>query len=387
MKICILSTGYPTKSKPQFGHFELEQAVALNNMGHEVIFIFVEFIFSFYKHKAEIKYYKKNNIRIYQLTAFGIYEILRIFLNHVSLKHRYQLCAKLFRKVFSRMLEREREIDIIYAHYLYNIYYGVKIKELYDIPIVGLEHWSELHKEHLSPFIKYIGNISYCKVNKLLTVSNSLSKSIERHFSIKSVVVNNMVSDEFLNQQRINMVNNDDDFTFIAIGSLVPIKGFDVLIDAFYKAGLVRKKCKLVIIGEGKERVKLQNQINRLSLQESVKLVGRKTKNEIINYLQNSKVFVLSSHSETFSVVCIEAMALGLPIIATACGGPEEIITKEVGILIASSDSNALSDAMNQMFKEYLLYNNNKIAESCRKRFSSNIISNQLTNIFKSIIE
>lgn len=113
---------------------------------------------------------------------------------------------------------------------------------------------------------------------------------------------------------------------FVAIGNLIYRKGFDVLINSFKRANLVEKGCELVIIGDGPERENLQKQTELLGVSECVRMVGRKTKEEIINYLQMGNAFVLSSRAETFGVVCIEALSQGLPTIATTCGGPEEFI-------------------------------------------------------------
>ena len=246
---------------------------------------------------------------------------------------------------------------------------------------------SVINRPVLPKFALSLGKIAYPKVDKLLSVSESLSVSIEKHFNQKSTVVNNMVSDDFFIERSSRSSNKDSCFHFISVGSLFPIKGFDLLIDAFYKSGLSKKNCKLTIIGGGQEQVKLQSQIERLSLQNNVFLVGRKTKKEIVSYLQNSNVFVLSSHSETFSVVCIEAMALGLPVIATACGGPEEFVTEEVGMLVKTSDVDALALAMNEMYENAHEYNQIKIADFCKSNFAPKVIAEKLIMNFEEVLK
>ena len=109
--------------------------------------------------------------------------------------------------------------------------------------------------------------------------------------------------------------------------------------------------------------------------------------NQLFDFLQNSNVFVLSSHSETFSVVCIEAMALGLPVIATACGGPEEFVTDEVGVLVKTSDVDALALAMNEMYENSHKYNRIKIADFCKSNFAPKVIAEKLIMNFDEVLK
>ena len=309
-----------------------------------------------------------------------------IFLNMINFKWGYKLRNYMLEKVYKVMINNEGRPDIIYAHYLPNIFNAICLKEKYNIPLVGIEHWSVLNQLTISDKVKYLGDFAYPKTDKLLVVSNALSKSIEKHFGIYSVVVNDMVGNEFLLNDNTFYKKNTESFHFLAIGSLIPRKGFDILIEAFHKSGLAKHKCNLDIIGGGNEQDKLQEKIGCLLLQESVKLIGRKNKQEIIAHLQNSHTFVLSSHVETFSVVCIEAMSQGIPVIATACGGPEEFVTKDVGILVKPSDVDALANAMIQMYENYHMYNNEKIAEYCRSKFAPEVIAKQLTSIFEEVV-
>ena len=382
MKICIVANGYPSIKDPQRGCFELDQALALKKYGHSVDVLYVDGSFRLYWRKIGITNYIHDGINIFGLFIFPL-KLLKILL---PLKTFVKLRQSLFLYLFKKVYKHHKQPDILYSHYLYNTAYVLKIIKRYDIPLVGIEHWSEINRPQLSNNVKYLGDIAYSKVDKLIAVSESLSLAIKKHFGKKSLVVNNMVGKDFLDQS-INLEQQTDSFfKFVAIGSLIARKGFDLLIDAFNKANLKEKKCKLIIIGGGKEQDCLQQQIELLSLADSVTLVGRKNKQEIISYLQKSDVFVLSSHVETFSVVCIEAMALGIPIIATSCGGPEEFVTEEVGLLVKPGDVNALSQAMNEMYNNYHNYDRENIHNICKCKFAPEVIAQQLSSIFEEVV-
>ena len=379
MKICIIANGYPTKQEPQFGCFEKDQALALKKAGHDVSILYVDGRFRIYWRKLGITHFKDNGINVYGIFLFPL-----IFLSKISFKLSHKLRNYMLERVFKYMLIKEDNPDIIYAHYLYNIANATNIKDKYGIPLVGIEHWSMLNQSHLSSKIFYLGNIAYQKADRILAVSNALAKSIQTHFKINAIVVNDMVGEEFV-EECLEFTTNMSKFKFVAIGSLIPRKGFDVLIKAFHGSDLVDKNCELIIIGGGPEHNKLQKIIDEYFLTDSIQLVGRKNKKEIISYLKQSHVFVMSSHVETFGVVCIEALALGLPVIATVCGGPEEFIYDKNGLLVKINNIDEMSSAMIKMYQNFSSYDRNFIAKECRDKFSPSVIINQLTSIFNEI--
>lgn len=381
MKICIIANGYPTKQDAQFGCFEADQAKALRNAGHDVSIIYVDGRFRTHRRKMGFTFFTDNAINV-----FGLFLCPLQFILKLNYKLHFKIRCKLLDWVFKYMLKYTQKPDIIYAHYLYNISYATYLRKKYKIPVVGIEHWSVLNADSLSKDVYYKGCIAYNGVDKLLAVSNALSRSINRHFGVETVVVNNMVGNEFLANPNNTNLKNDEIFRFVAIGSLIPRKGYDLLIDAFKKTNLKEKNCELIIIGGGKEQKKLQYQIDSLALTASVSLIGRKNKQEIISNLQESNVFVLSSHVETFSVVCIEAMALGVPVIATSCGGPEEFVSEEVGLLVKPSDMDALAESMNEMYNNYQNYDRENIRNICKCKFAPEVIAKQLSSIFEEVV-
>lgn len=160
-----------------------------------------------------------------------------------------------------------------------------------------------------------------------------------------------------------------------------------MLVEAFYKAKLPKESWRLTIIGSGVQQENLERQIQVRGLTSNVILVGQKNKLEIVEYLQNTDVFILSSLKETFSVVCIEAMSQGVPVIATLCGGPDEFVEEKDGLLVKPNDVEALKDAIVRMSLTYSLYDRQMISDDCLRRFSPNSIATKLTNVFSKVIK
>ncbi|NLE93381.1 MAG: glycosyltransferase family 4 protein, partial [Chloroflexi bacterium] len=106
---------------------------------------------------------------------------------------------------------------------------------------------------------------------------------------------------------------------------------------------------------------------------------------EIAARMQESAVFVLASRAETFGVVYIEAMASGLPVIATKCGGPEGFVNTENGVLIEIDDLKGLIYAMQHMITKQHLYNREEISRAAQVRFSTNAVANLLMSIYTTV--
>ena len=381
MNIVVISNGYPSKEEPQFGCFEKDQALALKHYGHNVSILYLDSRFRKIKRKVGVTHFIENGINIY-----GLYLYPTAITAHLNRQLNYYIRRKLFDFLFRFMLKRQDVPDVIYAHYQYNIYYATFLKAKYNIPLVGIEHWSKLMSNTLPAHIVYCGRRAYTFSDRVLAVSMSLQQSIHHFWGIKPLVVDNMLGDEFMQENGVRRQKREKPIRFITIGSLIYRKRIDLLISAFYDSALAMSGSKLLIIGDGIERKHLQKQVGELGIDESVVFLGRKNKTEIIEYLKKSDVFVLSSQCETFSVVCIEAMSLGLPVIATKCGGPETFIDKQCGLLVPVNDARELSSALIYMSENAPQYDPVYISRMCKQRFAPSVIAKQLTDIFEEVV-
>ena len=133
----------------------------------------------------------------------------------------------------------------------------------------------------------------------------------------------------------------------LAAGRLHHVKGFDDLLRAF---ALLRVSldARLLILGEGKERQNLQAQIRALGLDDCVQMPGRV--GSLAPWMARADLFVLSSRREGLPAVLIEALAMGLPVVATRCpSGPDEILEDgRWGRLVPVGDVAALARAMTE---------------------------------------
>ena len=374
MNILMISRGMPTSHNPQWGNFEKKQALALKQQGHNVITMSID-------HRISNKKWIGYNV----VEDDGI---MFYTLNVPPFIHERTILAipvlrKLGLMLFRRILKDGHEIDLIYSHYLPNSLLALDIKKKYNLPLVAIEHWSKLTYPQLPLYVKIMGQMVYKKADRVIAVSKSLKNCLFKHFNVESVVVNNMVNSENDNsyvKQKIELIK------LVSVGSLIKRKGYDTLIKAFALYHKDNPKVELTIVGNGVELNNLSELTNKLGIKEAVHFVGRKNSKEISEILSDSDAFVLTSRCETFGVVYIEAMSHGLPVIGTICGGPEEFITLDNGILVKPDDVAATYDAIKELANNFNNYDRFKIASECKHKFSPEVISKQLCDCFESVV-
>lgn len=131
----------------------------------------------------------------------------------------------------------------------------------------------------------------------------------------------------------------------VALGRLVRKKGFDRLLEACARLAAAGVEFTLELGGDGPERVALERDVARLDLHDRVRLCG--WVDDVPAFLRGADVFVLPSRDEPFGIVVLEAMACGVPLVATRTAGPLEILDEHCAVLCAD-DPEALAHAVQQ---------------------------------------
>lgn len=177
----------------------------------------------------------------------------------------------------------------------------------------------------------------------------------------------------------------EDTKIVLAIGNLIHIKGFDMLLEAWIQVTKAMPDWTLKIVGQGQDKGTLTEFIKKNHLTDSVELVG--ATDNVSKYYQQAEVFCLSSRFEGFGMVLIEALAFGLPIVSFNCEvGPAEVLENSGAILVPESNINLLAlsliDLMND--KEQRKIISLKSKERAKTYQPDNII-NQWINLLESI--
>jgi glycosyltransferase involved in cell wall biosynthesis len=291
---------------------------------------------------------------------------------------------------FEKYKELYGKPDLIHAHsrFLFGPLIAYHIKKKHNIPYVVTEH-STLYGRGL------ISDIDIATVRTVLNnaeawaaVSKELGLLIKEKIGDLNndfIEIPNILDKEF-EDEKPAYVKNNSELVFLNIAYLQEKKRHDLLIKAFEICSKDKTEHSLRIGGDGPQRTFLEELIDKRKLNQKVKLIGNLSRKEVITEMKNCDIFVLSSDYETFGVVLIEALAMGKPIIATKCGGPESIINHTNGILVPKNNIYDLASAMTKMIKNYDKYNPENIREDCLKRYGGISISRMLVSLYHQVL-
>jgi len=177
-------------------------------------------------------------------------------------------------------------------------------------------------------------------VTRFVAVSEDISKWLHHSAGIRSdkitKIINGVDTDKFRPECQGTLRAKSglkDEVVVGTVGRLDPIKRQDLLLQAFSRLDHSKYKLKLMIIGDGPKRAQLESLKKRLAYSERIKLLGEcDDVHELYNLMD---IFVLPSRNEGISNTILEAMASGLPVIATSVGGNPELVTDgKTGLLI-----------------------------------------------------
>jgi glycosyltransferase involved in cell wall biosynthesis len=198
------------------------------------------------------------------------------------------------------------------------------------------------------------------------TYGSQATKYIES-FGIESgriVTGTNTVDTEFYKNVTDSSSENDGILRFLYVGQLIERKGLKNTIEAFSKISQVN--WKMTIVGSGTDEALLKEQVKRYGLDDKIKFIGYKQKNEIIDYYSNSDVFLMPSYLEVWGLVLNEALASGLFCLASKYAGAtfDLIEDGENGLIVDPKDVNDLVAKIEKTFD--LEFNKNTIKDSFR---------------------
>jgi colanic acid/amylovoran biosynthesis glycosyltransferase len=175
-----------------------------------------------------------------------------------------------------------------------------------------------------------------------------------------------------------------DGFHVISVGSLLWVKGYEYALLAIRQSKDAGIPVKYVIIGDGAERSRILFTIEDLGLQDCVSLPGRLDPEQVRSRLQQADVFLLPSLSEGISNAALEAMACGLPVVTSDCGGMREAITDGVeGFVVPVRDPEAMACALQILHQDSAL--RAQMGSLGRKRVEKDFSLNDQIDAFVSL--
>ncbi len=231
---------------------------------------------------------------------------------------------------------------IITTRAFHNKYVGKYAKK--NIIKIATEH------NHHNNNTKYIKKTLNCikKLDYFVLVSKELYEFYKDKTEVKCFYIPNTYDLKIKIKSKLN------NSKIISVGRLNPEKGFLDLIEVMKKINEKNKDAELTLIGDGPEKEKIISKIEEYHLENKVHLLGFLNSEEISKHLANSTIYLMTSYTESFGIVLLEAMEAGiLPLAFDSAQGACEVLENDKELLIPNRDTN-------QMAKRVLYYLNNR---------------------------
>lgn len=383
MHILILPSGYPTKEEPLRSIFFKEQALALKDGGHKVGVIYSET-----RRITNINYknFKENHFQTTFNDEEGV-NTVRLHGWNVLMMRNFlgvNLWVKQTVSLYEKYVKIYGKPDLIHVHCgLYGGLAAKVIKDKYSIPYVITEHSSTILNNSLNDYNKKVLSIAYNNADKLISVGEKLKTSMKNYTKNDIVVVPNIVNTDGF---KVNKDYKREKFRFVTVAYLKKNKRIDLIIEAFNRLKEKYSNIELYIGGNGPEKSNIKQIINNYNLNSDVHLLGEVLRDDLPEVMGNSDCFVLPSMYETFGVVYIEALACGVPIIATKCGGPEDFFNNKLGYMIDVDNLEQLYNSMEKILNNKVKFNSNEISDYIKNKFSRKVIVSELENVYNLIV-
>ena len=229
---------------------------------------------------------------------------------------------------------------------------------------------------------------SYLCFDRIVCVSDSVASVMRREYGVNhTVVIHNPVDVEALSAlaREASPVPMDPScFNIVALGRLVPLKGFDLLIKTVAELIKDFTDIRLYIVGEGGERARLQAMIAACHTQENILLTGYLTNPYAL--LSRADLYVCPSRAEGFSLTVAEAMVLDIPIVSMNSAGPAELLEQgKFGTICRSGED--LSQALRKAISnpEYLA-ELRRMSEAGKGRFNVETVLERFENVLDLVL-
>ena len=278
--------------------------------------------------------------------------------------------------------------DVIHVHAALPIGgAAIKISQKYRVPFVYSEHSTAFARNLVGPAGMAEAKRVAVRAIRRFAVSRPFALLLEDSFGFSRgtfEIMPNPVHSRFLERELSK--SNQSGIRFLHVSLLDPKKNVTFLLQAFADAFRGRHDALLTIGGDGSTKPTLVELAAKLGVSAQVRFLGALSREGVATALSEADVFVLPSKFETFGVVLVEALAMGVPVIATRCGGPEDIVATEDGILVPVDDVAALARAMVQMEATRETWDRAILRDRCRNRFAASSIARQWLEVYGSVV-
>jgi glycosyltransferase involved in cell wall biosynthesis len=312
-----------------------------------------------------------------------------------SEKFNLNLFRSSIRKFQKYLLQENISIDLIHAQSLLNA--GIVAQYFYEetgVPYVFTEH-NQFNYRSVTPINKQvIEHIFLNDFDKMVVSYDKMRQLSSNGLYADYISVGNTIDDEIFNYKERNSCNAV--FKILTIGAYAPIKDHETLLKSLQLLdekllNFLDKKIEFIWLGYNgwgnESSLEIKKLFERFSFKNiEVTLIAKVERLEVKNYLQDTDIFLLTSISEGMPVSVMEALACGVPVCSTRCGGVDELIDDSNGRIFQIKDSVGIADFIADFYMKKYKFENKSISEEFIKKWGKEQFKNKIGVVYNRMI-
>jgi len=332
----------------------------------------------------------KNQIKLLR-DKFGIESIVITGdgSNHLTILILKKYLLFFIRIIWSAFFKR---FDLIHVHFSYPTgFLSLICKWITGKKLIITIHGSDINQhQKMNILSRYLIKQTLNTCDHIIAVSDDLRMKMISQFGIsteKLSVINMGFDRNIFCFHQNEEEKRKETFIILFVGRLIPVKGFELLIDAIEKLNLQPENYfDCVVIGEGSYKSKYEDTIREKKLVSRFKFLDPLEQKEVAHWMRKSNAVVIPSYDEGFGLVAIESLACGTPVIASKVGGLKEIIHDSVnGYFITPGRANELKDKINLFMKNPNVISPKMCVKSI-SQFDADVQVDQLQKLYTRMI-
>ncbi|WP_258394815.1 glycosyltransferase [Pseudomonas fluorescens] len=286
-------------------------------------------------------------------------------------------------------LHADFPFELIHAHTAYTDgTAGRRLASRFGLPLVITEHTGPFSTLTRTGYLRRMTQKALNAADKVISVSSALLSDIRQQVRLSprvdAQVIANLVDTQLF---RAQPKSSDGFIHLLWVGHFVPVKRVPVLLEAFAGAFRIQPLLRLRLAGSGEGLEDARALVDSLGLTHVVEFAGHADRAQLVDYYRECDFLVISSESETFGVVAIEAMSCGRPVLTTCCGGPAEIVSHPGLGKVVGMSVEALTEGMLAMTEQRANFNSKVIQKVTELKFSSASIAQEIAAVYSASIE
>lgn len=379
-KVLVIPSWYPTVEKPLVGTFFRDQSNLMKD-SFDVVVVFGE---PYSRIRKSFQYTSGRIFDEKQSISF-VYKDKFYYTEEHLLKQ--MVCG--YEKVLLDLISKGWTPDLLHAHS--TVYGGIVASYLgqkYDIPVVITEHQMFLLHNY-SPLLRNKIIEALGEADVVAAVSSDKKRAILMHgIKCDPIVVGNLVDDDlFVIKKDTTKKNKKFEILIVAGSSYIKdLSTFLKAIKSLKDRGI--QNIHATILGGGLwGNEKSDKLAESLGIADICTFIDSVDREKMVDFYNNCDVFVSTSIAEGFQVSILEAMACGKPVVSTAHGGVEDIMSDENGILVPVRDYRAVADGIIAIKQRAKIFNPQRIRKIVVDSYGRRAFNTRTANIYKNLIE